>query len=364
MKKQKKNKSINIKEANLYQKTKTNKNGITLIALVVTIVVLLILAGVTITFVIGEGGILDMAKQAAEKTNQAIANEQGDITNLTDEIDKVLGTYVNRDIYVFLYNDGTLTFGTQNTQTEEKELLKSYGNIKNIIFQDEKDMPWHDELEKITKVDFLDEIHPVNMRHWFANCSKLTEIQHIENLNTSDVTSMASLFYNCSSLKELDVSHFKTDNVVDGFFLFNGCSELENLDVSGFNTSNFRTMEGMFAGCKKLKFLNLKNFNTERVTHMLNMFHSCYELKDIDLSGFSTQELINACGMFYDCRELTSLDLTSFDTSNLTDYYGIFIGCSKLTTINVGEKWKLTDEECNSNAVFSGCGTQSVTMKN
>ena len=44
MKKQKKNKSINIKEANLYQKTKTNKSGITLIALVVTIVVLLILA--------------------------------------------------------------------------------------------------------------------------------------------------------------------------------------------------------------------------------------------------------------------------------------------------------------------------------
>ena len=58
MKKQKKNKSINIKKANLYQKTKTNKSGITLIALVVTVVVLLILAGVTITTVLGDDGIM------------------------------------------------------------------------------------------------------------------------------------------------------------------------------------------------------------------------------------------------------------------------------------------------------------------
>ncbi len=41
------------------------EKGITLIALVVTIVVLLILAGVTITFVLDDGGILNMAKEAA-----------------------------------------------------------------------------------------------------------------------------------------------------------------------------------------------------------------------------------------------------------------------------------------------------------
>ena len=45
---------------------KTNgENGITLIALVVTIVVLLILAGITITYVLADGGVFDTAKSAA-----------------------------------------------------------------------------------------------------------------------------------------------------------------------------------------------------------------------------------------------------------------------------------------------------------
>ena len=41
--------------------------------------------------VLGEGGILDMAKQAAEKTNQAIVNEQGDMANLVNDIENILG---------------------------------------------------------------------------------------------------------------------------------------------------------------------------------------------------------------------------------------------------------------------------------
>ena len=48
-------------------KTKEMK-GITLVALVVTIVVLLILAGVSINSVLGENGIIIKAKEAAEKT--------------------------------------------------------------------------------------------------------------------------------------------------------------------------------------------------------------------------------------------------------------------------------------------------------
>ena len=56
-------------------KVKQNNKGITLIALVVTIVVLLILAGITITAVIGDNGLINRAKTAAEKTNQAVQND-------------------------------------------------------------------------------------------------------------------------------------------------------------------------------------------------------------------------------------------------------------------------------------------------
>ena len=56
-------------------KRKQNK-GITLIALVITIIVLLILAGVTIATLTGENGILTKASGASESTKQANAEEQ------------------------------------------------------------------------------------------------------------------------------------------------------------------------------------------------------------------------------------------------------------------------------------------------
>ena len=57
------------------QRVATNK-GITLIALVVTIVVLLILAGITITAVLSDGGIFNTAKRAQEVQNEATVKEK------------------------------------------------------------------------------------------------------------------------------------------------------------------------------------------------------------------------------------------------------------------------------------------------
>ncbi len=48
-----------------------NKNGITLIALVVTIIVLLILAGVSISMLTGQNGILNRAAEAKEKNRNS-----------------------------------------------------------------------------------------------------------------------------------------------------------------------------------------------------------------------------------------------------------------------------------------------------
>ena len=48
-----------------------NKRGITLIALIITIIVLLILAGVSISMVVGENGVLNRATDASKKTNEA-----------------------------------------------------------------------------------------------------------------------------------------------------------------------------------------------------------------------------------------------------------------------------------------------------
>ena len=69
---------------------KSNKQGITLVALVVTIIVLLILAGVTITSLLGDNGIIKKAQEAVNKINDAIQSEQAEINALIEELDDII----------------------------------------------------------------------------------------------------------------------------------------------------------------------------------------------------------------------------------------------------------------------------------
>ena len=132
MKKEKKKKQKQV----LKSLTKCEK-GITLIALVVTIVVLLILAGITITFVLGEGGILDMAKEAAKRTNEAKEQELKDFADFQNQVEN----WVN----------GGKTDSGENQQEESIDKLK-FGeyvnytkNDKNILCQVLYDKQYNDE---------------------------------------------------------------------------------------------------------------------------------------------------------------------------------------------------------------------------
>ena len=61
-------------------------NGVTLIALVVTVIVLLILAGVTISTLFSDSGIVKKAQEAANKTQEAINREQSELNQLYDDL--------------------------------------------------------------------------------------------------------------------------------------------------------------------------------------------------------------------------------------------------------------------------------------
>ena len=69
---------------------KSNK-GITLIALVITIIVLLILAGVSIAMLTGQNGILTQAQNAKNRTEEAQADEE----NRLNEYNNIINNYVN-----------------------------------------------------------------------------------------------------------------------------------------------------------------------------------------------------------------------------------------------------------------------------
>ena len=76
---------------NKMKRTKIKEKGITLVALVITIVILIILATVTINVAFGDGGVIDQAKLAAEKTANSIYDEEASIANLTAYLNEQLG---------------------------------------------------------------------------------------------------------------------------------------------------------------------------------------------------------------------------------------------------------------------------------
>lgn len=69
------------------------ERGITLIALIVTIIVLLILAGVTISLAINNQGIFNKAKTAGNAYTKAQANEQTGLNTADEEMQNIINEY-------------------------------------------------------------------------------------------------------------------------------------------------------------------------------------------------------------------------------------------------------------------------------
>ena len=64
-----------------------NNKGITLVALVITIIVLIILAGISITMVLGQDGLIGKSKDGAEKYKESASNEEELLANIDEFID-------------------------------------------------------------------------------------------------------------------------------------------------------------------------------------------------------------------------------------------------------------------------------------
>ena len=62
------------------------ENGITLIALVITIIILIILAGISIGMLVGDNGIITKAKQAKQDTEVAQEEQDKSLTNMEEYI--------------------------------------------------------------------------------------------------------------------------------------------------------------------------------------------------------------------------------------------------------------------------------------
>ena len=236
-----------------------------------------------------------------------------------------------------------------------------------------------ENLESITGMQYLNTSQVTDMGYMFAGCSSLTELDvshfdthNVTNMNsmfsgcydvtvldvsgfdTRNVTNMYGMFIGCSSVTTLDVSGFDTRNVTNMHYMFYNCNNVTTLDLSGFDTHNVTGMSFMFDYCYALTNLDLSGFNTAQVADMRDMFQFCRGLTSLDLSGFNTSQVTNMSGMFWGCNNLTSLDLSGFNTSQVTSMSGMFYNCSKLQTIYAGDEWSTAAVTSSSN-MFKNC---------
>ncbi|BDR59739.1 BspA family leucine-rich repeat surface protein [Xylocopilactobacillus apicola] len=197
----------------------------------------------------------------------------------------------------------------------------------------------------------------------FFNCASLTNL-NVSTWTTSNITEMTSAFQNCYSLTSLDVHNWDVSKVTGFRGLFSYCSSLTELDLSNWNSISSKSTYGMFQGCSSLTNLNISNLKTSNVTDMSYMFSGCRSLSNLDVSDFDTSKVIQTTSMFQNCASLLSLDLNGWDTSSLGSIisamtYGnmkdMFNGCTSLATLDLStfDTSKLNAVQGNGNTPLS-----------
>ncbi len=412
------------KEGERINKTLKNKKGITLIALVVTIVVLLILAGVSVSVVADKNGIIQNSQETKEQTRAAMVEKERDLWKLEGQIyqsdseketlEKVLerlekeNTITKEEKQAILetgevtiagktiiFIDGTIVACGNEENSADGSFLGNTsikrGDIEqiNIITalnghdaNDEKTwdiserkngryLAWYEDKDNN---NFWEVTIAGNGRVKLNKSAKLLfkalgtyagkiEMNGIENLDTSEVTDMSYMFTDGSQYTDLDLSSFDTSNVTTMSGMFYGCSKLTNVNLANFNTKNVVKLSNLFNGCSAIENINLNSFETSNVTNMYGMFGNCENLKNVNLKSFDTSKVTNMEAMFFNCKSLSKIDLSNFNTSSVERLKRMFVNCGLLTELDLSN-FK-TENLLNVETMFSGCKLlKKIDMRN
>ena len=136
--------------------------------------------------------------------------------------------------------------------------------------------------KSLTTIPLLDTSKVTNMGNMFSNCSSLTTFPL---LDTSNVTNMNSMFYNCSFMQS--IPKFNTSNVTDMGYLVYGC---DIVHFSHLDTSNVTTFYRiMYSGNSNLVSIPLLDFGS--VTNINNFNGSSNKTYVTDLGGFKNLKI-------------------------------------------------------------------------
>ena len=119
----------------------------------------------------------------------------------------------------------------------------------------------------------------------------------------SDCSYMFDKFIN---LKKVDLTVFNFSKVRKTNFMFGNCKYLNFLDMDNDTEIKLNEMIGMFFDCESIKELNLTMLNTKNVKSFNSLFYNCKNLQNIIInpSIFKTNNVTNYNKMYYNCLSL------------------------------------------------------------
>ena len=228
---------------------------------------------------------------------------------------------------------------------------------------------------------------PTTLYSFFGRLTRLETITGLEYLNTANVTNMSAMFFNCSSLTSLDVTHFNTAKVTDMGYMFYNCSSLTTIYASSkFVTPQVSRSLNMFYNCKKLKgeeewkkgkatdktyaktaggYFRDKAYDnrpwvkyadgtlTFRCGYKKTLGENEYELnsgknqpkwntyaskisKVVFEASFANARPTNCYAWFVNFKNLTQIEgIENLNTENVTSMRDMFNGCSSLTSLDL-----------------------------
>lgn len=123
------------------------------------------------------------------------------------------------------------------------------------------------------------------MRNMFTDCKSLKQLK-IDTIDTSRVQNMKSMFSGCELLDFVDFSKFDTKSLQTSEQMFAGCGTLSLInfnksETTGFNTKNLKDMRSMFEDCYSLTELDLSKFKVGNSVRIDDFIRGCTDLESI-----------------------------------------------------------------------------------
>ncbi len=240
---------------------------------------------------------------------------------------------------VYSATDTSLTFyyGTTpetGSDYKGKTATAVYTGLNSASFSGSSSVSWSSYRSAITSVvidDSFSAAQPTSMAYWFYNVENAT-FTGLENLDTSQVKSMAYLFAGCTNFTDgSGLGSWNTANVTDMHYMFQHCENLVTVDLSSFNTSQVTTFQQMFAYCKSLTSVDVSSFDTSSATSINGMFRQVENMTEITIGVFNTGKVTQFNAMFRDSPKLETIYVDqNWDFSSITNGVNMFVNCDAL----------------------------------